>query len=412
MTFRNHTSHRVLLVSGDSELIDRFSGYQQARPAVGESDDLPRCGHLPIEVTIAASAESAFVAMDASKESGHPYEVAVIDSAWLGAATSGVCRKLWDLESRLGIIDCGADQRPGEISRLFEAVPRPGNFVVLRRPFLVIELVSQVERMLERNVLETRGMQMSHDLRLLARSLERSEAECQSQRRHLKRLRLERLETTRLNGTAGSSSELHEVLAGESRAAGPAVRRLSTEPVERTGDGDAEGPLEIQTGPNEECSRIKGRILIAEDVPMNLKLLTFLLENAGAEVVSTTDGTAALAAYDDSVSSGDHFSLIMLDIVMPGIDGHECCRELRRRGFEGPIVAITGRTATLDRKQCFRAGCDDYLPKPIDRNLLISTAQRLMSGSTASRDQQILDAIDAAVSPISRSTASAEMVPS
>ena len=124
-----------------------------------------------------------------------------------------------------------------------------------------------------------------------------------------------------------------------------------------------------------EC-RLSGRVLLAEDVPCNRRLLSFLLERAGAEVVAVEDGVEALKAFDEGT-----FDLVLLDMLMPNMDGYECCQELRRRKYAGPVIAITSRSLPSDREHCMNAGCDGYLVKPVDRNLLIRTVAEKLNSS-------------------------------
>lgn len=108
---------------------------------------------------------------------------------------------------------------------------------------------------------------------------------------------------------------------------------------------------------------MSGRVLVVEDNEQNLYLVRFLLEGAGWTVVAATDGPRAL----EEARSG-RFRLVLLDIQLPGMDGHSVARELRRvPAIEGvPIVAVTSYAMPGDRERCLEAGCTGYIEKPIN----------------------------------------------
>lgn len=108
---------------------------------------------------------------------------------------------------------------------------------------------------------------------------------------------------------------------------------------------------------------MSGNVLVVEDNEQNLYLVRFLLEGAGWTVVAAADGPRALA----EARSG-RFELVLLDIQLPGMDGHAVARELRRiPALDGvPIVAVTSYAMLGDRERCLEAGCTGYVEKPIN----------------------------------------------
>ncbi|MBK1647632.1 diguanylate cyclase [Rhabdochromatium marinum] len=113
-------------------------------------------------------------------------------------------------------------------------------------------------------------------------------------------------------------------------------------------------------------------VLIVDDDPVNLRVLTNQLVLQGFRVQTTTDGEQALAWM--SQSEADDTRVVLLDVMMPRINGFEVCRQLRKRfaANDLPIVFLTARTQERDILEGFSVGGNDYLPKPFSRGELIA----------------------------------------
>src|ERR1700677_2716407 len=130
---------------------------------------------------------------------------------------------------------------------------------------------------------------------------------------------------------------------------------------------------------------MRDRILIVDDESSARAALELLLKREGFDVKSATDGESALvecAAFRPD--------LILLDIMMPGMDGFEVCRRIKAAPETRltPVVLITGLTATEDRIKGINAGADDFLCKPIDLNELLARTRSLL------RLKQITDELE------------------
>jgi PAS domain S-box-containing protein len=118
--------------------------------------------------------------------------------------------------------------------------------------------------------------------------------------------------------------------------------------------------------PQAEQPSLHGRLLLAEDSPDIQRLVRHILRKTGVEAAVAENGQIACEMAEASRAEGRPYDLIIMDIQMPEMNGHEATRWLRQHGWRGPIVAMTAHAMVGDREPCLAAGCDDYVTKPID----------------------------------------------
>lgn len=118
------------------------------------------------------------------------------------------------------------------------------------------------------------------------------------------------------------------------------------------------------------------RVLLAEDTFASRRLLSILLEKAGAEVTAVDQGQAAVERSLEAIGQRRPFDVVVLDMAMPILNGYEAAQRLRADGYLGPIIALTAHVFPGEREKCLAAGCDDYVGKPVDRTLLVTTLAR------------------------------------
>jgi CheY-like chemotaxis protein len=120
------------------------------------------------------------------------------------------------------------------------------------------------------------------------------------------------------------------------------------------------------------------RILVVDDNPSNLKLICAMLKFSGYEVVTVMDGEGAQALLD----SGDQFDLILMDVLLPGIDGLELTRRLKTNAATRhiPIAILTASAMKGDDKRALASGANSYFTKPINtRTFPLEVAKLLAS---------------------------------
>lgn len=107
------------------------------------------------------------------------------------------------------------------------------------------------------------------------------------------------------------------------------------------------------------------KVFCIEDNPVNMLLVSRIVEAEGHELIKAEDGPTAVQVL---LEDGLEPDIILLDINLPGIDGLELARRFKSDSRVAPIplIATTAQVLVGDRERCLEAGCDDYLPKPLD----------------------------------------------
>ena len=118
---------------------------------------------------------------------------------------------------------------------------------------------------------------------------------------------------------------------------------------------------------------LKGNILIVEDEELLRETLTLNLELEGYEVTAVGDGSEALNAVEHA-----HYDLIIMDIMMPELDGISATETLRIRNYDGPILMLSAKNTGADRITGLKKGADDYLTKPFHLEELLLRTEKLI----------------------------------
>jgi len=124
------------------------------------------------------------------------------------------------------------------------------------------------------------------------------------------------------------------------------------------------------------------RILIVDDDPTLVEMLTFVLTRGGYDTVSALDGSRAI-----EILRQGGIDLVVLDIMLPDVDGYEICRRIRALPGVGqtPILMLSARTQVVHRLSGFESGADDYVPKPADPKEILARVRALLSRASRAK---------------------------
>lgn len=131
-----------------------------------------------------------------------------------------------------------------------------------------------------------------------------------------------------------------------------------------------------------DSSSAKARLLLVEDHDVNQILIQAMTKRLGYETELASDGTEAVAQITRSISEGNPFDLVLMDIQMPFMDGYEATRIIRTSGISAkilPIVAITANAFGDDIRNCLEAGMQAHISKPVDISNLKSVLQQWLA---------------------------------
>jgi len=125
------------------------------------------------------------------------------------------------------------------------------------------------------------------------------------------------------------------------------------------------------------------RVLLVDDDVRNIFALTSVLENHGMQVTFAQDGRAAM----DILEKSPELDVVLLDVMMPEMDGYQAMRAIRAdsRWASLPVIAITARALKDDREKCLEAGASDYLSKPVDTERLLELIRRWVEPCAGAR---------------------------
>ena len=141
-------------------------------------------------------------------------------------------------------------------------------------------------------------------------------------------------------------------------------------------------PLELaEDDEAQDIARLEGvHVLLVEDNPVNMLIGVSTLEQWGIDVVQATDGREAIEAVERAVASRRPFDVVLMDVQMPRLSGHEAARHLRRQHTAEalPIIALTAAALVSEREEALAAGMNDFLTKPLDATTLRKALVRVV----------------------------------
>jgi two-component system, OmpR family, response regulator MprA len=137
------------------------------------------------------------------------------------------------------------------------------------------------------------------------------------------------------------------------------------------------------------------RLLVVDDDPSVREALALVLDLNGFDVATAADGREAIRTL-----TSDSPDAVVLDVLMPGLDGLEVCRRIRATGDRTPVLMLTARTEVSERVAGLEAGADDYLAKPFAHEELVARLRALLRRSGWRADDDVLRFEDLELDPI------------
>src|SRR5258708_5351745 len=131
------------------------------------------------------------------------------------------------------------------------------------------------------------------------------------------------------------------------------------------------------------------RLLLVDDEDNLRSMLEAALSHLGFEVFPAANGRDALAAIDDVKPD-----VVVLDVMLPDLDGFDVCRRLRSEGIKTPIVFLTAKDATEDKVRGLTLGGDDYLVKPFSLEELVARLNAVLRRAGLAQDGEVLQCAD------------------
>lgn len=126
-------------------------------------------------------------------------------------------------------------------------------------------------------------------------------------------------------------------------------------------------------------------ILVVEDDPVQRRLMKAVLTRGGYNVFQACDGNEGMAVLDRQ-----YIDLVVLDVMLPGMNGFEFAKNLRQGGSELPLLMVTARQTQRDKREGFLAGTDDYMTKPVDEEELLLRISALLRRSKIAAEKRIV----------------------
>lgn len=127
------------------------------------------------------------------------------------------------------------------------------------------------------------------------------------------------------------------------------------------------------------------KILVAEDDPNTRKLMRAILKQNGFETFEVEDGITALDLMEKQ-----HVDLVVLDLMMPNMDGYELTRQIRFSWESMPILMVTAKQEAKDKRKGFIVGTDDYMTKPVDEQEMVLRIKSLLRRAQIANDHKLI----------------------